>query len=56
MSEYKLSNLQPMKSGAGWYAGYLYFNDEFQCWLPYDRESHYMASKEEVEKYIGSLS
>ncbi len=53
---YTLSKLQPMKSGAGWYAGTLYFDEEFQCWLPYDRESHYMATREEVKQYIKDLS
>ena len=52
MAQYQISEVQPMKSGAGWYAGTLYLNTEFNAWLPYDRESHYMASREEVEAYI----
>jgi hypothetical protein len=52
MAKEQISELQPMKSGAGWYAGTLYLNEEFNCWLPYDRESHYMASEEEVIEYI----
>ena len=46
---YKLSELHVMKSAAGYYLGYTYFDEERQCWFPYDRESHYMGSKEEAE-------
>ena len=49
MDCYKISELHVMKSAAGYYLGYTYFDEECQCWFPYDRESHYMATKEEAE-------
>ena len=31
---YKLSELHVMKSAAGYYLGYTYFDEECQCWFP----------------------
>jgi len=44
-----VSKLKVMKSGAGWYIGRSYFDQEFGFEGPYSRESGYFVSKESAQ-------
>lgn len=39
MTVTNISNLTVLKSNAGWYIGRQYFDLDFQCHLPYSRDS-----------------
>tara|TARA_R110002074_G_C12313075_1_gene646222 strand:- start:516 stop:713 length:198 start_codon:yes stop_codon:yes gene_type:complete len=50
--------MEPLRSAAGWYAGSMCkVKDETGEIMvePYDRQSHYMASKEEAQRYVNLL-
>ena len=44
----KVSELQTMKSAAGWYAGTAYWDEEMGGWFPNSRESGYYYTRWEV--------
>ena len=48
------SNLQVMRSAAGWYIGRTYFDLDCGCEFPYSRESGYYATEEEAQVALGS--
>lgn len=50
-----VSELKPMRSAAGWYAGTTYIHTDGELKgleEPNSRDSHYMATKEEAQKYV----
>tara|TARA_B110000259_G_C13645065_1_gene253920 strand:- start:230 stop:415 length:186 start_codon:yes stop_codon:yes gene_type:complete len=51
----KVSEPLVMKSAAGYYVGLQYFDEDAQCWLPYDRLGTYYAEEssaiEELKTY-----
>ena len=51
----ELRGPQVMKSGAGWYVGYEYYDDEYDFWGPYDRVTGYYATKEEAEEVLAKI-
>ena len=42
----KLSEFQILSSGAGNYVGRLCFDSEFNCWVPYSRNTGYFSDSE----------
>ena len=47
-----ISLLQVLMSNAGYYVGQTYLDKEMDCWLPYNRCSHYFATKAQAELYL----
>jgi hypothetical protein len=41
----QVSELQVLKSNAGYYVGTTYYDSEMQGWFPYDRQSDYYIYK-----------
>lgn len=53
---YKLTEeLQVLKSNAGFYIGTLYYDEEWDCYFPNSRETHYFATQEEAENYFEQM-
>lgn len=50
-----ISELQVLKSAAGYYIGYLYFDTDMRVWLPYDRISGYYVTKEDAAQDLPSF-
>jgi len=55
--------LEPLQSAAGWYAGSLckveitYDDGETEIMVqPYDRQSHYMDTKVEAQRYVDVIN
>ena len=48
----KISDNKVMKSAAGFYVGREYFDEDCQCWLPYDRQSGYWKTRESAENKL----
>ena len=52
--------LQPLQSAAGWYAGSLCKVRDGETGevmvQPYDRQSHYMNTKEEAARYVAAIN
>ncbi len=53
--EDQISEVKVLKSAAGYYIGYLYFDTEMRVWLPYDRLSGYYATKEDAAQDLPSF-
>jgi len=51
----KISEVKILKSAAGYYIGYLYFDTDMKVWLPYDRISGYYATKEDAAEDLPSF-
>ncbi len=47
-----ISLLQVLSSNAGYYVGHKYLDKEINDWLPYNRCSHYFATRAEAEIYL----
>ena len=47
-----ISEIKILKSAAGYYIGYLYFDTDMRVWLPYDRLSNYYKTKEDASKEL----
>lgn len=56
IGEDPVSNLQVLKSAAGWYIGRSYFDLEFGFVGPYSRESGYYSSEEEAKADLTNQS
>lgn len=55
MNGLKVSEVQVLHSNAGYYIGTLYWDDQIQAWLPYERLSEwYYDTKEEAELALPS--
>lgn len=52
----KVSDLQVMQSGAGWYIGRSYWDEEFEFEGPYSRESGYYATEHEARVHLSEDS
>ena len=52
----EVSSLVTMASAAGWYVGHVYYDAEMKGWLPFDRQSHYFATREEADRYRASFA
>ena len=44
----EISDLQVMKSAAGYYLGHSYYDKECHAHLPYSRQSEYMSEQEAI--------
>lgn len=47
-----ISDLEICESAAGYYLGHTYYDDEWCGWLPWDRQSDYIATKQEAEQML----
>jgi hypothetical protein len=46
----KISEIQVLRSNAGYYIGRTYFDEETGCWFPYDRLSEgYYSTRQEAD-------
>ena len=53
----EVSDLVTMASAAGWYVGRVQYQTEMgEGWLPFDRQSHYFATREEADRYRASFA
>ena len=50
-----ISQLQVLKSNAGYYLGRTYHDHEINAWLPYDRQSDYFSTREQAEQALRAL-
>ena len=48
----QVSEVKVMKSNAGYYAGRTCFDAEMRCFVPFDRQSAYYLTSEEVKALI----
>ena len=53
--EDQISEIKVLKSAAGYYIGYLYFDKDMKVWLPYDRLSGYYVTKEDASQDLPSF-
>jgi hypothetical protein len=44
----RISEVKVLKSAAGYYIGYLYYDEDMKGWFPYDRLSGYYVTKEDA--------
>ena len=52
-----ISEQQVMRSGAGWYIGRSYIDENYpDLPMPYSRESGYFASEQEAEEALSSIT
>jgi hypothetical protein len=54
--EDQISEVKILKSVAGYYIGYLYFDKDMNAWLPYDRISGYYVTKEDAAQDLPSFT
>ena len=50
------TDLQVLRSGAGWYVGTLFWDAEYEFWDAGSRDSDYFGSKEEAERFLEVVS
>ena len=51
----KISEYKVMKSPAGYYVGTEYYDDDFNDWLPYSRNSDYYSSQKEAKRLLDMI-
>ena len=51
----KIGEYKVMKSQAGYYVGREFYDDDFNAWMPYSRNSDYYASKKGAKKLLDLL-
>ena len=51
----KISEYKVMKSPAGYYVGKEYYDDDFNDWLPYSRNSDYYSSQKEAKRLLDMI-
>lgn len=51
----QISELKVLKSAAGYYIGYLYYDQDMKGWFPYDRLSGYYVTKEDALEDLPSF-
>jgi hypothetical protein len=49
---FKVTYPQVLFSGAGFYIGRMYLDEEFGCEMPYDRLSVYYKSRDEAQRHL----
>ena len=48
----RYTEVRILKSAAGWYLGTLYFEHEFDAWVPGSRDSEYFRTEADAERFL----